>query len=359
MEPGTFRFEEFTLDPADRQLRRDGAPVELNGRYFDALALLVRESGRLVSKDRFMDEVWRGIPVTDEALTQCIRTLRRQLGDEASRPRFIETVPKHGYRFIAPVEAAGQQRTESRKPFDAASERARIGAAGTLGGAFAGLLGGLFYGFAVSGSAIGSASTVIVLVCVTLLVALLGAGAVAFGIALAGPRSPLAIVGGAAGGLVVGAVVKLIALDAFALLLGRAPRDVTGAIEGAALGGAVGLAAWLALTQVRAGGRYRAVAIGAGVTAMAAILIALLGGQMLGGSLAVLASTFPGSQLQLDQLGALFGENGFGRASQVITAALEGALFGGCVVGAMALAERERGPKLGVDQKHPPLAAER
>ena len=44
------------------------------------------------------------MPVTDEALTQCIRTLRRKLGDDANRPRFIETVPKHGYRFIAPVE---------------------------------------------------------------------------------------------------------------------------------------------------------------------------------------------------------------------------------------------------------------
>ena len=44
------------------------------------------------------------MPVTDEALTQCIKTLRRQLGDSASSPRFIETVPKHGYRFIAPVE---------------------------------------------------------------------------------------------------------------------------------------------------------------------------------------------------------------------------------------------------------------
>ena len=50
-----------------------------------------------------MGEVWRGIPVTDEALTQCIRTLRKQLGDDAARPRFIETVPKNGYRFVAPV----------------------------------------------------------------------------------------------------------------------------------------------------------------------------------------------------------------------------------------------------------------
>ena len=104
MTPGSFRFDRFALDPADRQLRRDDAVVELNARYFDALALLVGEAGRLVSKDRFLDEVWRGVPVTDEALTQCIKTLRRQLGDDASNPRFIETVPKHGYRFIAPVE---------------------------------------------------------------------------------------------------------------------------------------------------------------------------------------------------------------------------------------------------------------
>ena len=105
----SFAFERFVLDPGDRRLMRGGEPVELNGRYFDALALLVREQGRLVSKDRFLDEVWRGVPVTDEALTQCIRTLRRQLGDDAAEPRFIETVPKHGYRFIAPVRMAEDQ----------------------------------------------------------------------------------------------------------------------------------------------------------------------------------------------------------------------------------------------------------
>src|SRR6476646_8060378 len=105
MASASFRFDRFCLDPAERQLTRDGTPVELNARYLDALVLLVREPGKLVSKDRFLDEVWKGVPVTDEALTQCIKSLRRQLGDDASRPRFIETVPKHGYRFIAPVEA--------------------------------------------------------------------------------------------------------------------------------------------------------------------------------------------------------------------------------------------------------------
>ena len=107
---------------ADRQLRRGGEPVELSSRYFDALALLVAERGRLVTKDRFMGEVWRGIPVTDEALTQCIKTLRRQLGDDAARPRFIETVPKHGYRFIAELdEPEARRRRRSRKPRRAAT----------------------------------------------------------------------------------------------------------------------------------------------------------------------------------------------------------------------------------------------
>ena len=112
MDSGTYAFGEFSLDLGDRRLRRAGEPVELSSRYFDALALLLGEPGKLVSKARFMDEVWRGVPVTDEALTQCIRTLRRQLGDDAASPRFIETVPKHGYRFIAAVE---RRREEDRK----------------------------------------------------------------------------------------------------------------------------------------------------------------------------------------------------------------------------------------------------
>src|SRR5215208_5437915 len=140
---GCIHFDRFLLDPADRQLRRDGEPVELSARYFDALALLVREPGKLVSKDRFLEEVWRGIPVTDEALTQCIKTLRRQLGDDASRPRFIETVPKHGYRFIAPVELAEDEGTATL-PQQRQSWRqvALLGAAGTIGGGIAGLVGG-------------------------------------------------------------------------------------------------------------------------------------------------------------------------------------------------------------------------
>ncbi|QIK95390.1 transcriptional regulator [Sphingomonas sp. HDW15A] len=131
MAHGGIQFEGFTLDAAQRQLRRGDQTVDLSSRYFDALALLVAEQGRLVSKNRFLDEVWRGVPVTDEALTQCIRTLRRQLGDDASRPRFIETVPKHGYRFIAPVTV---NEVKQGIAIPANRDFHRLSIAGTFGG---------------------------------------------------------------------------------------------------------------------------------------------------------------------------------------------------------------------------------
>lgn len=253
MASGSFRFDRFRIDIGDRKLLNGEIPVDLNARYFDALALLVSEGGRLVAKDRFLDEVWRGVPVTDEALTQCIRTLRRQLGDDASRPRFIETVPKHGYRFIAAVEPdhaaaspSARQRGEDRlRSFVVPS------LAGIVGGGLAGILGGLFYGFAGATQplqpAMGAASILLVLLALTILVALVGSAGVSGGIAGAAFLSRRfgrwVIAGGALGGLVVGAIVKLLGLDAFTLLFGKAPADITGGPEGLALGAAVGLGA--------------------------------------------------------------------------------------------------------------------
>lgn len=235
---GTFRFDRFELDPANRRLLRGDAPVELNARYFDALTLLVRESGKLVSKDRFLEEVWRGVPVTDEALTQCIKTLRKQLEDDAARPRLIETVPKHGYRFIAPVRVGDGDR---RAPAAASPARFSwrqflvLGSAGMIGGGVAGIFGGLVYGFATQplAPAMGATSVLVVLVFLTIVAALVGGAGVSFGIAAAGfaPRNPrlASVVGGALGGLVVGAFAKLLGVDTFTLLFGQSPGDITGA----------------------------------------------------------------------------------------------------------------------------------
>lgn len=332
----SIRFEQFELDSADRMLRRGGQPVELNGRYFDALALMVREPGRLVTKDRFMNEVWRGVPVTDEALTQCIRTLRRQLGDDAARPRFIETVPKHGYRFIAPLE--GERRPAIVTERDWASF-VRLGLAGTLGGGAAGVVGGLFYGFLAAGQpGVAGISILLVLLVLTAVIGLIGGAGVGFGIAaIAFSRSQAwywPILGGAIGGNVVGAIVRLLGLDAFTLLFGRSPGDMTGALEGAILGAAVGLGFVIA-------GRQSKLRVGVPLAALcggiAGVLIVLLGLHLLGGSLDLLAHHFPGSQLRL---GGLFGEASFGPVSQMVTGALEGALFAGSLVGAMLLARR-------------------
>jgi DNA-binding winged helix-turn-helix (wHTH) protein len=354
MAPGSFRFESFILDPADRRLSRDGRRVELNGRYLDALALLVSERGKLVSKDRFLDEVWRGVPVTDEALTQCIRTLRKQLGDEAGRPRFIETVPKHGYRFIAPVEivaAPSPERTASwpespRRRSNAWGPFFLIVGAGTVGGAVAGLLGGLFYGLAGASQplepGIGAASILLVMLCVGILIGTLGAAGVSTGIAtaerLARRRSAWSMLGGAIGGAIIGAAGKMLGLDAFNLLLGRSPGDITGLTEGFVLGGAVGLGMWIASRLPTKSG----IGVAAVTGAAAGILITLLGGHLLGGSLNLLAHQFPGSRLRLDHIGTLFGEVGFGPLSQAVIAGLEGALFSGCIAGATSFVERSR-----------------
>lgn len=356
------RFDRFSLDPDDRLLRHDDRPVELNARYLDALILLAQEPGKLISKDRFLAEIWRGVPVTDEALTQCIKTLRRQLGDDAGRPRFIETVPKHGYRFIATVEPVGTAAgptlptPDSAAPGrDAARRFLWIGGAGALGGGGAGLLGGLLYGFVGASQALqpgvgqpngGALSVLVVLASLTLLVALLGGAGVAFGIAAAelagnpsaGRHRLWQVLGGAGGGLVVGAFGKLLGLDAFTLLFGRTPGNITGAAEGAALGAAVAAGAVLAGLGERP--LAQRIGIAALATGAGGVLIALAGGRLMGGSLALLAGAFPDSRLRLDQLGSLFGESGFGPVSQLITGGLEGMLFGAGIVGAMLLARR-------------------
>jgi len=322
MTSGPYRFDDFVLDPVDRRLTRGGNGVDLNARYFDALALLVAEEGRLVTKDRFMTEVWRGVPVTDEALTQCIRTLRRALDDSATRPRFIETVTGHGYRFVAKVEIGGQTKSGARAP--APPDGVRDGVAGLIGGGTAGAAGGLVYGFlATPFQASGAASVLIVVLCLTVIVALTGGAGVGFGIAAARRfrDGPLAMVLGAAfGGMVTGAVVKLVGIDAFNLLFGRAPVDMTGAGEGAVLGAATGVGVWLGLR----GSLRRGVVLAGLCGAAGGGSIALAGGRLMLGSL-VLLGDFPGSHLRLDVPPVWV----------AVSAALEGGLFAACVVVAM------------------------
>lgn len=349
MDEGQLCFGPFAIDPRQRRLSRDGVPVEIGARYLDALILLARDAGALVSKDRFMNEVWRGVPVTDEALTQCIRALRRTLGDDAANPRYIATVPKHGYRFVAPV--AGLAVARENRPEHRWRDIFAIGGGGTLGGAVAGVVGGLAYGFDATAQPVqpgmGAISVVLVLVAVTTLVATIGAAGVAFGIAFARTTwrgSPAwSIGGGALGGLVVGALVRLIGIDAFDLLFGQSPGNITGGAEGLVLGAAVGLACWLALRGRGVPSLRRAVALSAVVGGVAGLAIPLAGGRMMGSSLALLAERFPASRLDFAQLGRLFGESDFDLVSRTVTGGLEGALFAACIVGGILFVDRRLG----------------
>ncbi len=81
-------------------LVRDGAEVPLIPRYFDLLVLLIRERQRAVSKQDIFDHVWKDVIVSDGALSQAIRTIRRALGDDSREPQFVRTVARHGYQFI-------------------------------------------------------------------------------------------------------------------------------------------------------------------------------------------------------------------------------------------------------------------
>jgi DNA-binding winged helix-turn-helix (wHTH) protein len=354
MTTGSFRFERFVLDPADRRLLQDGEAIELNARSLDALTLLVSEQGRMVSKDRFLEDVWRGIPVTDEALTQCIKTLRKQLGDDAASPRFIETVPKHGYRFIAAVEGGPAPSAPAAALSDPWRQVLVLASAGIAGGGVAGAIGGLFYGLAGAAPpspGVGETSAFLVIFFVTIALAMIGAAGVSLGIALAGlasPRQPLWIIaGGALGGLAVGAFVKLLGLDALALLFGHAPADMTGGAEGLVLGGAAGLGAWLVGRGPSDMSLRRGVVIAGLPGCAAGMLITLLGGRLMAGSLDLLAGSFPGSRVRLETISRLFGENDFGPVSQTATGGLEGLLFAGCVVGAMLLARQRFNPPPG------------
>jgi len=98
-----YRFAEFSLSPARRSLRRAGREVPLIPRYLDLLVLLVERRSVALHRQEIFDRVWADVVVSDGALSQAIRTLRRTLGEEGERS-FIRTVSRHGYQFVCPVD---------------------------------------------------------------------------------------------------------------------------------------------------------------------------------------------------------------------------------------------------------------
>ena len=99
------RFGQFVFDPESGTLTRDGVPGRLQPQPARVLTLLLARAGEIVSRDQLRQQIWGGDTFVDfeRGLNFCIAQIRSALGDAADAPRFVETLPKRGYRFIAPV----------------------------------------------------------------------------------------------------------------------------------------------------------------------------------------------------------------------------------------------------------------
>src|SRR5215510_11952201 len=113
----SYHFGPFRIDTADRVLLRDGKPVLLTPKAVDVLVALLSSKGRVLDKDALLKAAWPGTFVEEANLAQNVSLLRKALGDLRDAPRYIETIPKRGYRFVGTVrESRGE---ETRPPVSA------------------------------------------------------------------------------------------------------------------------------------------------------------------------------------------------------------------------------------------------
>ena len=125
--PGAYRFGPFQLDVRERRLSRGSAVIPLRLKVFDTLRVLVENAGRLVTKQELLDIVWPETTVEENNLNHNVSVLRKALGNRATGQQYIETVPRVGYRFVAPVETTfGQLRPSASSLSAAAKARQEI-----------------------------------------------------------------------------------------------------------------------------------------------------------------------------------------------------------------------------------------
>src|ERR687885_592455 len=111
-EKHLYEFGPFRLDPAEHTLLRGGEPVALTPKAFETLVALGARGGHLVEKDELLKEVWPDSFVEEGSLARNVHELRKALGEGPSENLYIETVPKRGYRFVAPVWDLGEEGAE-------------------------------------------------------------------------------------------------------------------------------------------------------------------------------------------------------------------------------------------------------
>jgi DNA-binding winged helix-turn-helix (wHTH) protein len=106
----SIRFSVFELDPKSGELFKQGRKLKLQGQAFDLLLALVEHPGKVLTREELRQRLWPSDTVGDfdQGLNKAVNKVRDALGDSAESPRFIETLPRRGYRFIGPVERNGQ-----------------------------------------------------------------------------------------------------------------------------------------------------------------------------------------------------------------------------------------------------------
>src|SRR5262245_16169567 len=108
----TFLFDQFQLDLQNERLLFNGEPITLQRKAFETLTVLVKNSGRIVSKEEFLQELWPDSFVEEGSLTVNISLLRKALGEGQDGRKYIETIPRRGYRFIAAVREHSPTKTD-------------------------------------------------------------------------------------------------------------------------------------------------------------------------------------------------------------------------------------------------------
>jgi DNA-binding winged helix-turn-helix (wHTH) protein len=348
-----YRFGAFVLAPARRLLLEGIREVPLIPRYFDLLLLLVERRNGVVGRRLIFDSVWSDVVVSDGALSQAVRTLRRALGDDPREPRYIRTVSRHGYQFVFPdvaVEPDAPTRPAEpappRREEDGARAAVPVGrAAGAAGGgALAGLAGGLVGGLLLrwAGDWNVPATVGIALGVVGALAGAIGGLGVGAGLAVGEARArsfrPLVLLAcGSIGGGFVGFIAHAVGRWTIAGLFGQGIPAVGGGAEGLAIGALVGLAYGLSARPPQGSGlggpaRLRAAAVTGLATAAGCVLISLLGATLAGASLNTIARSFQGSQVGLAPLARRLGEPDIGPLTRAALGAWEGLLFGAGVV---------------------------
>lgn len=364
-----YRFSDFTLSPQRRLLAREGREVPLIPRYFDLLVLLVERRHEAVHRREIFERVWGDVIVSESALSQAVRTIRRALGDDSRESRFIRTVSRHGYQFVVdvaeeqddaapstPVAGSPSFPMETRGtgvelPFERVmgvpSDVTRDEAIGALrwssasaGGAVAGIVAGALGGLVLAAAPGSTAPIAIapVLAVIGGVCGALGGAGVGAGLSIADARAQshrgaAMIAAAALGGGLVGTAVQWLARWGLAALLGL-DVGVGGWLQGVAIGGFAGagyaIAARMTLETTAPSGnrRLRQTLIIALACGLAGLALTLAGYPLAGGTIHAIANAADGSRATLAPLGRLIGEPDFGPLSRSIAAFGEAATFG-------------------------------